>query len=137
MRAISNQGVDRHPTVLLAEDEPGVLYTFKTILEEAGFQVQSAADFDQAQKSMQRENYDAVITDFGLGQERLGLELAKAAKRKHPAPAVLIYSGHPTVESLRAALKLRVDYFAFKPVDLDEIKGALSRLVARRAELLA
>ena len=86
---------------------------------------------------MQVGSYDAVITDLGLGQERLGLELAKKAKRMQPAPAVLIYSGQPTVDSLRAALKLGVDYFAFKPVDLDEIKSALSRLVARRAELLA
>lgn len=127
----------RPPAVLLAEDEPSVLYTFQTILEEAGFQVQSAADFDQANRSIQSADYDAIITDFGLGRERLGLELAKAAKRKHPAPAVLIYSEHPTVDSLRAALSLRVDYFAFKPVDLEEIKGALHRLVARRAELLA
>ena len=135
--SVSNQAGERQPTILLAEDEPGVLYTFKTILEEAGFQVQSAPDFLQAEKSMQVGSYDAVITDLGLGQERLGLELAKKAKRMQPPPAVLIYSGQPTVDSLRAALKLGVDYFAFKPVDLDEIKSALSRLVARRAELLA
>ena len=136
MRLRSNQRDGGQPSVLLAEDEPGVLYTFKVILEEAGFQVQSAPDFHQARQSMQRGNYDAVITDFGLGQEGLGLELAKEAKRKQPAPAVLIYSDRPTVDSLRAALKLQVDYFAFKPVDLDEIKGALARLVARRAESL-
>lgn len=137
MAVISKRKDKRQPAVLLAEDEPSVLYTFKTILEEAGFRVQSAPDFHGAHKSIQSQDYDAVITDFGLGRERLGLELAKAAKRKQPAPAVLIYSEQPTVEGLRAAMKIQVDYFAFKPVDLDEIKGALSRLVARRAELLA
>ncbi|MDP9160277.1 MAG: response regulator [Acidobacteriota bacterium] len=120
--------------ILLAEDEPGILYTFKTILEEAGFQVQSAPNLQTAQKSIEQNNYDAIITEFSLGREGLGLELVRQAKKLVRAPAVVMYSGHPTVERLRAALALGVDYFAFKPVDLDEIKTALYRLVARRAD---
>ncbi|MEP6643292.1 MAG: response regulator [Acidobacteriaceae bacterium] len=120
--------------ILLAEDEPGILYTFKTILEEAGFTVQSAANLQTAQKSIEQNNYDAIITEFSLGREGLGLELVRQAKKLSRAPAVVMYSGHPTVERLREALALGVDYFAFKPVDLDEIKTALYRLVARRAD---
>lgn len=124
-------------TILLAEDEPGILYTFKAILEEAGFQVFPAESFEAARKSIQRNQYDAIITDFSLEKEDLGLELAREAKKRNPAPAVLMYSSYPTVERLRAAHALPVDYFAFKPVELDEIKRALLRLVARRAESLA
>jgi DNA-binding response OmpR family regulator len=124
-------------SVLLAEDEPSILYTFRTILEEAGFEVQSAATFGAAQKSIQENNYDAIITEFSLDQDGLGLELAREAKKRRYAPAILIYSGDPTAERLRAALDLGVDYFAFKPVDLDEIKTALFRLVARRAAVFS
>lgn len=120
--------------ILLAEDEPGIMYTFKTILEEAGFEVESAPTFQTAQKSIEKNDYDAIITEFSLGREGMGLELVRQAKKLARAPAVVMYSGHPTVERLRAALALGVDYFAFKPVDLDEIKTALFRLVARRAE---
>jgi DNA-binding NtrC family response regulator len=123
--------------ILLAEDEPGISYTFKVILEEAGFRVRSEGTFEAAKRTMQRDQYDAVITDFSLEKDELGLELAREAKKKSPAPAILMYSDYPTVERLRAAHALAVDYFAFKPVDLDEIKMALSRIVARRAELLA
>ncbi|HYL12644.1 MAG TPA: response regulator [Terriglobales bacterium] len=124
-------------TILLAEDEPGILYTFKAILEEEGFKVLPAESFEAARKSMLRNQYDAVITDFSLEKEDLGLKLAREAKKRTPSPVVLIYSDYPTVDRLRAAHALPVDYFAFKPVDLDEIKKALSRLVARRAESLA
>ncbi|GAC1436859.1 MAG: response regulator [Terriglobales bacterium] len=120
--------------ILLAEDEPGIMYTFKTILEEAGFEVESASTFQTAQKSIEQNDYDAIITEFSLGREGLGLELVRQAKKLARAPAVVMYSGYPTVERLRAALALGVDYFAFKPVDLDEIKTALFRLVARRAD---
>jgi DNA-binding response OmpR family regulator len=124
-------------SVLLAEDEPSILYTFRTILEEAGFDVQSAATFRIAQKSIRENSYDAIITEFSLDQDGLGLELAREAKRRDRAPAILVYSGDPTTERLRAALDLGVDYFAFKPVDLDEIKIALFRLVARRAAMFS
>jgi DNA-binding response OmpR family regulator len=124
-------------TVLLAEDEPSILYTFRTILEEAGFEVQSAATFGAAQKSIRKNDYDAIITEFALDEDGLGLELAREAKKRRHAPAILVYSGDPTAERLRAALDLGVDYFAFKPVDLDEIKTALFRLVARRAAVFS
>jgi DNA-binding response OmpR family regulator len=123
-------------TILLAEDEPSILYTFTSILEEAGFEVESAQTFQAAQESIERNIYDAIITEFSLDREGLGLELARQAKKRKWAPAVLIYSGNPTVERLRAALELGVDYFAFKPMDLDEIKMALFRLVALRAARL-
>ena len=123
-------------TVLLAEDEPAILYTFTTILEEAGFRVQSASTFQTAQESIRHNDYDAIITEFSLDKEGMGLELAREAKKRKRVPAVLVYTGDPTVERLRAALELGVDYFAFKPVDLDEIKTALFRLVAFRAARL-
>ncbi len=123
-------------TVLLAEDEPAILYTFTTILEEAGFRVQSARTFQTAQESIQQNDFDAIITEFSLDREGMGLELAREAKKRKKVPAILIYTGDPTVERLRAALDLGIDYFAFKPVDLDEIKTALFRLVAFRAAKL-
>jgi len=123
-------------TVLLAEDEPAILYTFTTILEEAGFRVQSARTFQIAQESIRRNDYDAIITEFSLDKEGMGLDLAREAKKRKRVPAILVYTGDPTVERLRAALDLGVDYFAFKPVDLDEIKAALFRLVAFRAARL-
>ena len=123
-------------TVLLAEDEPAILYTFTTILEEAGFRVKSARTFQIAQESIRRNDYDAIITEFSLDKEGMGLELAREAKKRKRVPAILVYTGYPTVERLRAALDLGVDYFAFKPVDLDEIKTALFRLVAFRAARL-
>jgi len=52
-------------------------------------------------------------------------------------PAVVVYSGDPSVAKLRAAMTARVDYFAFQPIDLDEIKAALFRLIARRFDYCA
>ncbi|HEV2115001.1 MAG TPA: response regulator [Terriglobales bacterium] len=119
--------------VLLAEDEPGILFTFSAILQEQGYQVDTASTYAEADERMQARKYDAVIVDLNMERTGLGLELARQAKELKPPPAVVIYTGYPTLEQLRAALALRVDYLALKPVDLEEIKAALHRLVTRRA----
>jgi DNA-binding response OmpR family regulator len=127
------QAAPSRGSILLAEDEPNVLYTLKAILEEAGYKVRAVPSFASARRYIQRNDYDAVITELSLEKDELGLELAREAKKMHPTPAVVIYTDDPTVDKLRAALAIRVDYVAFKPVDLEEIKGALFRLIARRA----
>ena len=124
-------------TVLLADDEAGVRYTFKSVLEEAGYRVRAVPTFVEAQSSVRKDDYDAVITELSLEREALGLELAREAKKRRPAPAVVIYTGEPTVERLRAALALQVDYVALKPVDVEEIRSALSRLISRRSAALS
>ena len=123
----------KRPWVLLAEDEPGILFTFSTILRQQGYQVETARSYAQAQERMLAHRYDAMIADLNMERVGLGLELARQAKELEPPPAVVIYTGYPTVEQLRSALALHVDYLALKPVDLDEIKTALHRLVTRRA----
>ena len=123
----------KRPWVLLAEDEPGILFTFSAILRQQGYQVETARTFAEAQQRMLAHRYDAMIADLNMERVGLGLELARQAKELDPPPAVVIYTGYPTLEQLRAALALRVDYLALKPVDLEEIKTALHRLVTRRA----
>lgn len=126
----------RRVWVLLAEDEPGILFTFSAILREQGYQVETARSYAEAEECIRSRKYDAIIADLNLERVGLGLALAREAKDLAPSPAVVIYTGYPELEQLRAALALRVDYLAFKPVDLDEIKAALHRLITRRAVAL-
>jgi CheY-like chemotaxis protein len=123
----------KRPWVLLAEDEPGILFTFSAILRQQGYQVEAARTYAEAQERMLAHRCDAIIADLNMERVGLGLELARQAKELEPPPAVVIYTGYPTLEQLRAALALHVDYLALKPVDLEEIKTALHRLVTRRA----
>jgi YesN/AraC family two-component response regulator len=67
-----------------------------------------------------------------LGRTRAGLELAEEAKKLAQAPLVILSTGYPTVEALRAALQLRVDYLLMRPCDAEEITRFLDREIARR-----
>ncbi|HZQ67496.1 MAG TPA: response regulator [Terriglobales bacterium] len=121
------------PSVLLVEDEPGILTTFEAILAEEGFRVTAVATYHAAAPILRQQSFDAVITELNLEGNDLGLRLASELKKRKKPPAIVIYTGYPTVQQLREALRLRVDYVALKPVDLNEIKAALRRLIARRS----
>jgi DNA-binding response OmpR family regulator len=121
------------PSVLLVEDEPGILTTFEAILAQEGFEVTAVPTYRAAAEIVQQQSFDAVITELNLEGQDLGLRLAGELKRLKKPPAIVIYTGYPTVQQLREALKLRVDYVALKPVDLNEIRAALRRLIARRS----
>ena len=122
--------------ILLAEDEPSILFTFQAILEQAGYDVLPAPTLSQARKTIQEKDLDAIVAALSFDNEGSGLELAREAKNLSSPPAVVVYSGDPSVAKLRAAMSARVDYFAFQPLDLDEIKSALFRLIARRSDVV-
>jgi DNA-binding NtrC family response regulator len=111
------------------------LFTFQAILEEAGYEVSPARTLSQARQSIQDKEFDAIVAAVSFGEEESGLELAREAKHLSSPPAVVMYSGNPSIAKLRAAMSAGVDYFAFQPIDLEEIKSALFRLIARRSDL--
>jgi DNA-binding NtrC family response regulator len=129
-----NEKLEKIGSILLAEDEPSVLFTFQAILEQAGYKVLPAPTLAEARKTIKENDLDAVVAAISFEEECSGLELAREAKQLSSPPAVVVYTGSPNVAKLRAAMSARVDYFAFQPIDLDEMKAALFRLIARRAD---
>jgi YesN/AraC family two-component response regulator len=73
--------------------------------------------------------FDAILTDLWREREDVGLELARSASQLKPRPIVVIFTGYGSTSNARAALGVPVDYFALKPLDVDELKRVLNRLV--------
>jgi DNA-binding NtrC family response regulator len=114
-----------------------VLYTLQRILEEVGFEVVGVTTVADGRRTLDHKEFDAVLSEFSLEREGSGLELAVAAKKLDPPPVVVLITGDPTVEKLRAAMAVAVDHVSFKPLELEEITAALHRLIARRNDSLS
>lgn len=125
----------RQPSLLIVDDENNVALTLKMVFEREGYAVLTANSCAGALKLLADGHvFDAVITDLNMEKENIGLEVARAALRLHPKPAVVVCTGYASIDNSTAALQMKVDYLATKPVDLDELKRALSRLMAFRNE---
>ena len=118
--------------LLIVDDEPNVLLTLGMIFELDGYIVSKASSCVEALDMLNHAvRYDAVITDLNMERRDVGLEVARAAMRLKPRPVVVICTGYADLGNTQAALDMRVDYFATKPVDLDELKQAIRRLRER------
>ena len=119
--------------VLIVDDEPSVALTLKLIFERQSYAINVAYSCVEALQMLRDGGaYDAVITDLNMEREDIGLEVVQAAQQLRPRPVVIICTGYATQHNAQAALDLRVDYLATKPVDLQELLIAVERLLRRR-----
>jgi CheY-like chemotaxis protein len=121
-------------TVLIADDEEGVLLTWRLILERAGYHVIAVSSCGEGLKALANHSpIDALISDLHMERQNIGLELARAALKQKPRPVVMLCTGYADASNSRAALDMHVDYMATKPVELNELLAALASLLARRS----
>lgn len=124
----------RRPSLLIVDDEPNVLLTLRLVLEEDGYQISTAGSYAEAEKMIGTSGrFDAILTDLWMEKEDIGLDLARSASKLKPRPIIVIFTGYGSATNARAALGVPVDYFALKPLDVDELKRVLNRLVVTHA----
>jgi len=105
------------------------------LLEDQGYRVATCDTYDCGHKRLKQQSWDATLIEMELGTSGLGLKLAQEAKKLEKAPLVILSTGYPTMEALREALQLRVDYLLMRPADAEEMTRFLQRELARREAL--
>jgi CheY-like chemotaxis protein len=91
-------------TILVVDDEPGLLTAVREILEDAGYRVLSAPNGPEALRIVTHspDPIDLVVTDLlmpGMG----GLDLARRLLSERPTIQVLFLSGYADKETIAAA----------------------------------
>lgn len=80
--------------ILVVDDEPGLLRIWKGLFEELGVAVHTAVDGVAATESMQRETFDALITDIRMPVAD-GLHVLRYAHSElATVPDVFVCSGY-------------------------------------------
>ena len=123
-------------SILIVDDEDSVLQTLRMVFENEGYAVATASSGTEAIKVLNNGGaFDAVITDLNMESEDIGLEVARAAVKRRPKPAVVICTGFASMENSKESLRMGVDYMAHKPVELTDLISALNRLISRERDL--
>jgi DNA-binding response OmpR family regulator len=114
--------------ILCVDDDPDIISHKRTILERAGYEVMTCFSAEDAVRTMEQVEFDAVVTDWRLGQER-GRVVVEAAKA-NPVVPVVVVSGY-VAEAFRAAEPM-ADIYLEKPADPRELVQILSTLLQAR-----
>lgn len=111
--------------ILCIDDEPHVVKLKCAILEQAGHDVTPATSAHQALEMIKANDYDAVVTDWRLGDDN-GRGIVLAAKNGSTTPVVVV-SGY-VAEAYQSAEPL-ADLYLEKPVNPEELVTIVNELL--------
>ena len=110
--------------ILIIDDEVGVCQLLQSFLKK-DYEVMTATGGQGAIEIFVRENPDAVISDFNLGEPPYGDELLRIMKEKVPSITVVMMSGEREIGT--KLLLEGADAFFEKPVDFSRLQKFLDQ----------
>jgi len=115
--------------VLVADDNLAVRIMLEDILSEAGYEIATAEDGQQAFEILQKENYDLLILDL-LMPHKSGFEILEWLGDRQSSPTVLVLTGifrNPKeIERLR---KLGAKGYIYKSAPVEEILYRVNKVL--------
>lgn len=115
--------------VLVVDDETPLRRLVSRALEQAGHEVVQAEDGRAALAEVQKQTFDAVLSDIAMpGLD--GVHLLRAIRENDLDVPVILLTGNPSVESAMKAVEYGAFEYLTKPVELDRIRSVISRALA-------
>jgi two-component system response regulator RegA len=113
-------------TMLLVDDSFAFRERLARALVDRGFEVETAANYDQAMQLAQTFRPRMAVVDLRM-PGRSGLELIRDLKQRDSSIQVLMLSGFGSITTAVEAVRLGAVNFLPKPVDADDIMAAFDR----------
>jgi len=110
---------------LVIDDDTGTLKTLSAILEDMGHQVTACAKGRQAMELVKDNLFHIVITDIKL-PDISGLEILEMTKEANPEAAVIMITGHASLETAVSAVNEGAYAYLLKPVTLNELETIIN-----------
>ncbi len=127
-RPAAAQPPARRAQILLVEDHGDTGRIMSRLLRNAGYVVDHAENSGSALRLFQDKIYDLVVSDLGLPDES-GLELMKKIRAIRPETPGICLSGYGMEEDLKACQEAGFAEHLTKPVDMQRLRAAITRVV--------
>jgi len=123
--------------ILIVDDDPDITEAMRVVLENRGYQVDSAADSVKAMKRIAAQRPDLIILDVMMDTHTAGFQLAQklhgaGADPAHKAIPILMVTAVHQTTPLRFTPDedyLPVDAFIEKPIDPRTLLAQVSTLL--------
>ena len=117
--------------ILLVDDEPSLRWTMAELLRRAGYDVQTAQDFDSALECFGAGRFEAAVVDIVLPRKS-GVQLLAELRRRDAELPVIMMTGEPNLSLLPEIVRAGAYDFLPKPVTKEVLVKAVARAVERR-----
>ena len=121
--------------ILIVDDEETIVKSITGVLEDEGFEITTAKHGEEALDLFQREIPLLTLLDIWMpGMD--GIEVLKRMKGIEPNCPVIMLSGHATISTAMAAVKLGAFDFIEKPLSLDVLLKTVYRAISFQEEII-
>ncbi|MBN1422641.1 MAG: sigma-54-dependent Fis family transcriptional regulator [Planctomycetes bacterium] len=122
--------------VLIVDDDRVHAESTADCLSPLGYACEIAESGAEGIRLLQAKEYDLVVTDLVMA-DRDGFEVLRAALGVNPFVAIIVVTGHGSVESAVEAMRLGATDYLLKPVNIDDLRIKVARALERQELRLA
>jgi DNA-binding NtrC family response regulator len=115
--------------LLIIDDERAIREACREIAQSLGFSAHVAESAEQAYRTLEAQNFDAVLLDLRLPGAG-GLDALRRIRERRPEAVVVVVTGYGTVQSAVQAMKNGAYDYVTKPFSVDELKLLLDRVAS-------
>jgi len=122
-------------SVLVIDDDPDILEYLQDFLSAEGFEVTTLADPSLAVERIRDEVFHLVVLDLMMPKVS-GLDLLAQIRAVDDDIAVIILTGHPSLDSATASIQHEVSAYINKPFTPAEFRDVIARIAKKKGLVL-
>jgi two-component system response regulator HydG len=124
--------MNQKPSVLVIDDESGILDTLRILLKKEGFEVLTAQGGKAGLDQIRSGAYDIVLSDVRMPQVT-GIDILNAVREQDPMTPVILMTAQASLQTAIQAVNQGAFYYIQKPFANDELVAILRRACDYRA----
>ena len=117
-------------SILVVDDESTTQDTLGLFLETEGYRVATARSGEEALTRIEEQEFDVIVADVVMPGVS-GFEVLERSRVLNPGAAVILMTGHATVEMAIEALRKGACDYLQKPFVLHDLARCVQRLLRR------
>lgn len=121
--------------VLVVDDEQDICDYMSLILQQSGYQVTTQSSPDKVLSTLKSQDFHIVILDLMM-PGMSGMEVLEQIRKHDDDIAVVVFTGHPSVDTAVQSLKYSVSDYLKKPCDIDELNESLEKILRKKGLLI-
>jgi DNA-binding NtrC family response regulator len=122
----------RMTSLLIVDDEPGILSFLQKGLRRYFSLVETAKDVLTAEKLRRHCHFDLIITDIRLPGHPSGVEWVRALQQQGGTTGVIFITAHADMETAIAAFRAGAEDFILKPFRMEQMVASVARYLERQ-----
>ncbi len=117
-------------SVLVVDDDYGARLLVQKILEKENYKLTLCSNGFEAFEYLKKDSFELMISDLRMeGMD--GIDLLKKVRISDPNLAVIILTGHASIQTAIEALRLGAIDYLTKPINADELRIRVKKAVER------